>query len=357
MFRFAGSASAIALIAGLTLLSSCNKDKNVGSGTNTSPVNNAVTQAKENNSLTQVLTVANIRTLPNGATQAMFCENAEVFNISDPAVLSSLQTSFTSHNKVTVTFNPWMASISKAVVSTPAEITSARRGAAAQNTTGTVFTADQIKAMGDNINDASTIGLTKAVTDNALPRLADIIPNMATAQSIFSYMARQCCALPGPYNVDYCISFQYCEDGCYARAQKMGYVFDNTFHYSIHKIFSFANAGNDELSVEAEKWGGCCINWWYHVAPLLNIHTVSGDQAFVYDPAMFDQPVLLSTWLHAQENPACAGSYNPHVSMINIQPATSYSPTDYTGYHFDTDPTYSNTDATLSSYAPLTTCP
>ena len=138
----------------------------------------------------------------------------------------------------------------------------------------------------------------------------------------------------------------------------MCWILNTKYNYATHKVFSFANAGTDELCVKGEKWGGCCVNWWYHVAPLVNIKTPAGTKAYVFDPAMFDQPVLLATWLHAQENPACdpVGD-NPHVSMINIQPTSSYSPNGTTGYLFDTDPTYSSTDHYLSLYSPLTTCP
>jgi hypothetical protein len=130
------------------------------------------------------------------------------------------------------------------------------------------------------------------------------------------------------------------------------------YNYATHKVFSFANAGVDELCVQGLKWGGCCVNWWYHVAPLVNIKTPAGTKAYVMDPAMFDQPVLLATWLHAQENPACVPSGdNPHVTMINIQPTSSYEPTSSSGLTFNTDPTFSATDGTLSSYSPLITCP
>jgi hypothetical protein len=69
---------------------------------------------------------------------------------------------------------------------------------------------------------------------------------------------------------------------------------------------------------------------------------------------MFDKPVLLSTWLGAQQQLACAG--NAHVSMYSIQLSTAYTPANHAGTAFTTDPTYSATDATLIAYANLTTC-
>jgi hypothetical protein len=135
----------------------------------------------------------------------------------------------------------------------------------------------------------------------------------------------------------------------------MAYIINNRYHYVTHKIFSFANSGSDRLRVKAEKWGGCCVTWWYHVAPLVNIKTPTGTKAYVFDPAMFDQPVLLSVWLHAQENPSCSSS--PRVDMINLQPTTSYSPANYAGTMFDTDPAYADSDTTMVHYRPLRTCP
>jgi hypothetical protein len=191
---------------------------------------------------------------------------------------------------------------------------------------------------------------------NPTGTLVNVVPDMATAQLMFNYITQQCCATPSPYEIDYCIPFQYAHDGCYARAHKMCYILNKKYGYDTHKIYSFANAGSDVLCVQAQKWGGCCVNWWYHVAPLVNIRTPSGVKAFVFDPAMFDQPILLSVWLHAQENPACAWG-TPNVSMINIQPTEMYCPADYSGYLFATDSDFSSTNATLVSYSTYTTCP
>ena len=94
------------------------------------------------------------------------------------------------------------------------------------------------------------------------------------------------------------------------------------------KVFSFANKNNDELAVRADKWGGCCVTWWYHVAPLLRVRVTINTTpkvtlvlAMVIDPGMFNKPVLLSTWLSAQEIKVC--SSRAHVSMYSIQPATT----------------------------------
>ena len=186
-----------------------------------------------------------------------------------------------------------------------------------------------------------------------------IVPDYKTAKKIFDFCAAQSCHLPGPPQVTPCIPFQYVRDGCYARAHKMRKIIEERFGYCCEKVFSFANQGNDDLAVRADKWGGCCVVWWYHVAPLIRVRIAIGPVRFVLalvvDPSMVDKPVLLSTWLMAQENTRCAP--NANVSMYSIQPGSAYAPANHQGTAFTTDPAYTATDATLILYKTLTTCP
>jgi hypothetical protein len=186
-----------------------------------------------------------------------------------------------------------------------------------------------------------------------------IIPAFAKAKAIFDFCAQQSCNLPGPYAISPCIPFQYVIDGCYARAHKMYWVITTKYGYCCEKVFSFANQNSDTLAVQANKWGGCCVAWWYHVAPLVRVKVKLGknfiEVAMVIDPGMFDEPVMLSTWLSAQENITCRPK--AHISAYSIQPGTAYMPADYAGTSFTTDPTYSQTDATLVLYQNLITCP
>lgn len=182
-----------------------------------------------------------------------------------------------------------------------------------------------------------------------------IIPNYKKAKKIFDFCAKQTCSLGGPFQVSPCIPFQYVIDGCYARAHKMRWIITQKYHYCCEKIFAFANQGNDTLAVQANKWGGCCVFWWYHVAPLVRVRL--GRWAvllMVIDPGMFDKPVLLSTWLAACENKTC--SANAHVSMYSIQPGSAYWPDNFAGTAFGTDPNYVQTNATLLAYQNLVTC-
>lgn len=178
------------------------------------------------------------------------------------------------------------------------------------------------------------------------------VPSYKKAKEIFDYCAQQSCHLPGSTVETPCIPFQYVIDGCYARAHKMRKIITEKFGFCCEKVFSFATDNDDDLAVQANKWGGCCVTWWYHVAPLLRVRvkilTFDFTLAMVIDPGMFDKPVLLSSWLMAQENAAC--SAHAHVSSYSIQPGSAYTP------GFTTDPSYTHTNQTLIDYETLTTC-
>lgn len=185
-----------------------------------------------------------------------------------------------------------------------------------------------------------------------------IVPSYTKAKEIFDYCAQQSCHLPGPTTETPCIPFQYVIDGCYARAHKMRKIITEKYGYCVEKVFSFAIDNDDELAVQANKWGGCCVTWWYHVAPLLRVQikilSFKFTLAMVIDPGMFDKPVLLSSWLTAQESALC--SANARVSMYTIQPGSAYWPANGQGTAFATDPAYTQTNATLIAYQNLTTC-
>lgn len=190
------------------------------------------------------------------------------------------------------------------------------------------------------------------------------VPGFAKAKEIFDYCAALSCHLPTPPAVPPCIPFQYVVDGCYARAHQMRRLITKKWGYCVDKVFSFANQNDDRLAVRADKWGGCCVTWWYHVAPVLRVRTtitlpgippIPLTFVMVIDPGMFNAPVFLSTWLSAQENTACYAKAN--VSSYSIQPGTAYQPANYAGTAFNTDPKYTATEATLKMYKSLQTCP
>jgi hypothetical protein len=194
-------------------------------------------------------------------------------------------------------------------------------------------------------------------------RLCDrVIPSYSKAKEIFDFCAQLSCHLPGPKAVTPCIPFQYVRDGCYARAHQMRRIITTRYGYCCEKVFSYAPYSDDVLAVQATKWGGCCVQWWYHVAPLVRVRLklrlprlpkdFSVTLAMVIDPGMFDKPVLLSTWLSAQENKVC--SPLAKVSAYSIQPGSAYTP----GWNgpYGTDPNYTATEATLLAYQSLVTC-
>ena len=185
-----------------------------------------------------------------------------------------------------------------------------------------------------------------------------IVPSYSKAKQIFDFCAAQSCHLGAP-TVPPCITFQYVRDGCHARAHQMRKIIDSRYGYCVEKVFSFANQGSDTLRVRADKWGGCCVAWWFHVAPFLRVRLRLGRFSIVLgmviDPSMFNKPVLLSTWLSAQENATCGP--NARVSMYSIQPWTAYTPANYAGTSFTTDPAYTSTNTTLNNYKNLVTCP
>jgi len=189
-----------------------------------------------------------------------------------------------------------------------------------------------------------------------------IIPSYAKAKEIFDFCAQLSCHLPGPYAVTPCIPFQYVRDGCYARAHQMRRIITTRYGYCCEKVFSYAPYTDDVLAVQANKWGGCCVEWWYHVAPLVRVRlklrlprlpkSFSIVLAMVIDPGMFDKPVLLSTWLTAQENKTC--NSQAKVSAYSVQPGSAYTP----GWNgpYSTDPNYTATQATMIGYQNRVTC-
>ncbi len=181
-------------------------------------------------------------------------------------------------------------------------------------------------------------------------RCTNVVPNYSTLVAMFNHVAKEGCNNPGPYSITNCVPFQYVRDGCYARAHKMRQMLIKKYGYCCEKVFSYGN-----LNVKANMWGGCCVDWWYHVVPLFRINRTFRGRTFqvcyVIDPGMFTTPVTLSTWLAAQENTSCAAGAS--VTSYSIQPGTAYWPSNG-GY--GTDPNYTLTEQTLINYKPLKTC-
>jgi len=314
---------------------------------------------------TGILTVAAIREGKDGK-QILFNERQQIFSLgkkmrSAREVSAQLKDSIKNNQPVRAVLDPRKGIIEKIETPSAGEIEEFRK------------TRKLLKEPSKPLRiEASTIDPTVFnVVEYKLkwPAFAlckKIVPNYKKAKKIFDFCANQSCHLPGPYDISPCIPFQYVIDGCYARAHKMRWIITTKYHHCCEKVFSFANQNYDTLAVKANKWGGCCVFWWYHVAPLIRVSiaippfgklktSIKITLAMVIDPGMFDKPVLLSTWLSAQENKNC--SANAKVSMYSIQPGSAYWPANYQGTQFGTDDTYAQTDATLTNYHSGVTCP
>ena len=308
---------------------------------------------------TAVLTVAAVRR-PKGArpTEYLFAERQQIFTLPSTAKSAAsarrLSQAVGSPGKVKVVLDPRRGVIRKIEPTPPEEARAAR-----QLTPRLEQPAKPVPIDVGAIDPTIFNVVDHHLKFPAFLLCTRIVPGYMKAKEIFDYCAAQSCHLPGPHPVSPCIPFQYVRDGCYARAHKMRWIIETKYGYCCEKVFSFANQNADRLAVKADKWGGCCVTWWYHVAPLIRVRVKLGRLsivlALVVDPGMFDKPVLLSSWLSAQKNTGCDA--NANVSMYSIQPGSAYSPGNYAGTAFTTDPSYTATDATLTSYSSLTTCP
>jgi glutaminase-like protein len=306
-----------------------------------------------------VVSLAAIRTPRRGETEYLFFERQQIFTVRATAARRAesanlLRRALREKQPLTVVLDPRRGEIQRIATPTPKELEQFNRGKIAPDVRGTVRKIDLARL------DPSTFNVVDLSLKVPIFRLCKkTMPNYKTAKKIFDFCAKQSCHLGGPFDITPCIPFQYVIDGCYARAHKMRQIITARYRYCCEKVFSFANSGNDTLAVKADKWGGCCVFWWYHVAPLVRVRIKLGrfriTLAMVIDPGMFDKPVLLSTWLAAQANKTCSPDAN--VSMYSIQPGSAYWPTSFSGTTFGTDPNYSLTNGTLISYQNLITCP
>lgn len=313
----------------------------------------------------EVLTVAAVREPREGSQgiEFLFNERQQIFSVTGQAkwrdaVVSALREALARGAPVRTVLNPRKGVVERAEPPDEEE----RREF--QEARPLLENPDRAKRIHVPSIDPTTFNIVDHYLDFPAFKLCSrTIPSYRVAKEIFDFCAAQSCHLPGPPAISHCIPFQYVRDGCYARAHKMRQIIEEQYRFCCEKVFSFANQDNDTLAVGAGKWGGCCVTWWYHVAPLVRVRvrvklpfgTFHLTLAMVIDPGMFDKPVLLSTWLSAQENTACDG--NANLSMYSIQPGSAYTPANYAGTLFATDPTYAQTHTTLTNYQNLTTCP
>ena len=122
------------------------------------------------------------------------------------------------------------------------------------------------------------------------------------------------------------IPFRYVEAGCVSRAHEMCRII---LEEGVRPIKVWTFDSSQRLTVETDNYPDCQIKWSYHVAPA--VKTPSGLK--VIDPALFDQPVPLQTWLDRQVSCSKKVLYTgPHIYLL----LDSFSP-------FLADPDYSRT--------------
>jgi hypothetical protein len=298
---------------------------------------------------TEILTVASVRK----SGEILFNERQQIFTPAKNVKAAELTDLIKRKIPVRATIEPDRGTLQKIDMLEPREIDEFRRSIILLENPSKAVKVD-VRRLDPVLSNVVDVRLRWPVFNVCVKT----IPNFAKAQEIFDFCAAQTCSLGGPFDISPCIPFQYVKDGCFARAHKMRKIITEKYKYCCEKVFSFANEEPDKLAVKANKWGGCCVEWWYHVAPLVRVKFKFGPAtltfAMVIDPGMFDAPVTLSTWLSAQENTTC--NPNARVTRYSIQSGAAYYPTDYSGLAFTTDANYTATDAKLQQYANKVTC-
>ncbi len=189
--------------------------------------------------------------------------------------------------------------------------------------------------------------------------LVSLVPNTAVLNNIFSTIKSQCCKSPGVLIYGPRIPFQFVADGCYARAHKMRQLIEDYYGYQSYKVFNYACDGAGTLSVKATLWGNyCCVKWWYHVASYVYVQTATGSVAYLIDPAMYNGPVSISTWVAAQKNVSCGygGAAQGQVYYYSNAYAPGGLPSASCTVAPYADNTYTAANSTCIAYAPKQGC-
>jgi hypothetical protein len=113
------------------------------------------------------------------------------------------------------------------------------------------------------------------------------------------------------------IPFAYAKDGCYARAHEMAKLLENKGVIT-GKVFLESKSPEHPLVVNSPKAGR--IQWWYHVAPIVNVKTSKGTETYVIDPSLFHQAVPLKEWVRIQTEESKADARYFFTKRFNFQP-------------------------------------
>jgi hypothetical protein len=120
-----------------------------------------------------------------------------------------------------------------------------------------------------------------------VPRSPDVVEANRAAAIFAQFAAAEELALRHP------------ADGCYARTHVMvQWLLDQGLAPS--KAWAFAASITDLLWAAALDHPDGRVQWGYHVAPVLAVRGPDGDgQDMVFDPMLFDRPVVVEEWLRA----------------------------------------------------------
>ena len=94
------------------------------------------------------------------------------------------------------------------------------------------------------------------------------------------------------------------------------------------------DSGN--LNVNSHNKPNCLVQWGWHVAPTLQVDINGSPQTYVIDPSLFNEPVPRATWKSVQGDPSA--TLTPSSADI------------FYYWGSVTDPTYSKTNAVLTTY-------
>jgi hypothetical protein len=156
----------------------------------------------------------------------------------------------------------------------------------------------------------------------------------ATAQLLFDQMAAEFCDPCSPSST--CITFNFPDNGCQARAHKMSYLMINDHGAEPEKIW-YSGA----LEVPTPNHYSCEVSWNWHVAPVLSVNIGGVTQRRVIDPSLSPGPEDIATWQARQGTTTGTVQYTPWTSYL--------WPPEFST-EFQTDDDLSRTDAALVAY-------
>jgi hypothetical protein len=128
------------------------------------------------------------------------------------------------------------------------------------------------------------------------------------------------------------IAFNYVLDGCSARAHLMIRKM-NALGIQAGKVWAFPPTDHQSLEVATPKAPGGLVDWCYHVAPVVRVHTGHRNVDMVIDPSLFKHPVTVAKWKRVQKTTAGhlpvvsrTAARQPPILPNGTRAAGSYSP-------------------------------